>query len=517
LSDIAKTSFIVTIFTVLGMGLGFLSSIVIAEEFGAGGDMDVFLAATTVPLFITSIFSGALIFTFIPVFAEYRAKKPDEIWTVVSSFLNLNVAVTTVLCISGILLAYPIVKVLTPGFAEPKLVRSAEMLQWLFPIIIFTVVNELMASVYYSNRRFVIPSLNKITSPLITIAYVMLFHNIMSTKSIILAMLTATIVQTVLLAFGFFRTKDFRYSFVFDYNHPGVIKILKLMTPLILGMLIYRALPIIDRFFLSQLSEGSISHIGYAWKLVSAIPPVIATGISVSIFPLMSRYAAENNYDALREIMSKGIRMLFFMSIPFVLLLGAYGDAAIQVMFERGAFTSADTSAVYHAFSIYLLALPAMVIGSIIGQGYYVLQDTVTPALLGIVETIIYFSLCFILIKRFGFLTIPITYAVYFNLSMLGAFIVRYKLGSRGGYRIILSCVKHSCAALISLLFITATIKIIGAGTLQVLFLISISFLIYGLISRLIFKTDEACEFEKLVRNGLSAINSKYRFHTIGW
>jgi len=488
------------------MGLAFLSNVVIAAKFGAGGEMDVYLAATTVPLFITSILSGALNFTFIPVFAEYRAKDPGEIWTVVSSFVNLNVAVTTVLCVSGIILAYPLVKVLTPGFTEPKLIRSAEMLQWLFPIIIFTAVNELMASVYYSNQRFVIPSLNKITSPLITIAFVMLFYNIMSTKSIVLAMLTATIVQTILLAIGFFRTKDFRYSFVFDYSHPGVIKILKLMTPLILGMLIYRTLPIIDRFFLSQLSEGSISHIGYAWKLVSAIPPVIATGISISIFPLMSRYAAENDYDALRQIMSKGIRMLFFMSIPFVFLLGAYGNAVIQLFFERGAFTSADTSAVYYAFSIYLLALPAMVIGSIIGQGYYVLQDTVTPAVLGIVEIIIYFLICLFLIGRFGFLTIPIAYTIYFNLSMFNAFIVRYKLGAKGGKRIMFSFVKHSGSAAIALLLVSAIVEIIAASTLKVFLLISISFLIYGLISRLVFKTDESYAFDKLAKNWLSSI-----------
>ena len=82
--------------------------------------MDVFLAATTMPVFITTILSGTLNITFIPVFAEYRAKDPEEIWRVVSSFINLIIVVTTVLCLTGILLAYPIMKALTPGFSEEK-------------------------------------------------------------------------------------------------------------------------------------------------------------------------------------------------------------------------------------------------------------------------------------------------------------------------------------------------------------------------------------------------------------
>jgi len=492
LSQIAKSSFIVTVFTALGLGLSFLSNVVIAAKFGAGKDMDVFLAATTLPLFITSILSGSLNFTFIPVFAEYRAKEPNEIWKVVSSFINLNVVITTVLCLIGIILAYPIMKAITPGFTEEKVVKSAELLRLLFPIIIFTVINELMSSVYYSNQRFVIPSLNKIISPVLTMTYVFLFHDSLSTKSIVCAMLSAVFIQMIALAGGFFKTHDFNYSFILDYKHPGVVKIIKLMLPLILGMFIYRAIPIFDRYFLSMLQEGSISHIGYAMKLMSVIPPIIVSGISVSIFPVMSKYAAEKNWDGLKTIMSKGIRMIFFLSIPFVFFLGIYGIPVVRFVFERGAFNASDTLAVYRAFAIYLLAIPGMAMGSVIGQGYYVLQDTKTPTILGVLEVIIYFTTCILLIPKINYLAIPAAYVIYFTFALiLNGFIVRHKLGNKGGVKIITSAIKHvSSAAICTIVFGLA--HKLTTNTLISLGMIVIMFFLYVIVSRYIFKSNEA-------------------------
>lgn len=492
MSTIAKSSLIVTIFTVLGMGLAFFSQIVIAAKFGAGKDMDIFLAATTLPLFIISILSGALNFTFIPVFAEYRAKNIKEFWKTVSSFINLAGVATAGLCIIGIIMAGPIMKALTPGFNQGKLAQSAELMQWLFPIIIFTVFNELMASVYYSNQRFVVPSLNKIISPLLIMTYVLLFHSFLSTKSIILAMLTAAVIQTALLILGFFRTADFHYSLVLDYKNSGVRKIIKLMTPLIVGMIIYRAVPIVDRFFLSRLPDGSISHVGYAMQLMSVLLPLIVSGISVSIFPIMSKYAAERNWNALKEIMTKGVRMVFFLSIPFVVLLGAYGKSIIQLFLERGAFTPADTTAVYYAFAIYLLALPAGVIGSIVSQGFYALQQNQTIALIGIIMMMLYIVLCLFFVKFLAYLAIPFAYAIYHNCAILTTTnVLKRKMEQVTWLPIIPFLSKSTIAALIAAFLIYPAVKFERDDILAVNILCVIGFVIYFLINKFVFNLEE--------------------------
>jgi putative peptidoglycan lipid II flippase len=509
--NIARSSIIVTIFTIIGLGLGLFSNIVVAMKFGARTDMDIFLAATTVPLFIISIISGALNFTFIPVFAEYRARGQVEAWKVVSSFINLSLIVSIVLCIAGMAMAEQITRIIVPGFSRNQVVHTTALLRWLLPLIVFTVMNELMASVYYSDNRFVVPSLNKVVSPIITIVYVILFHESLSTKSLALAMLTAALLQATLLATGFLKRQDYHYSFLLDYRHPGVRKILKLMIPLISGMIVYRAVPVFDRYFLSVLPTGSISHIDYAMKFINLIPAVIVSGITISIFPNMAKYSAEDNIHELKSLISKGLRMLFFLSVPAAIFLGIFGKPLIRLAFERGAFVASDTSAVYHAFSLYSMALPAMVIGVVIGQGYYVLKDTMTVAVIGVGEMMIYVVLCYALLQLLGYLAIPMAYAAQFNIGViLSGIILRYKLGNKGGITILRSMGKHLVAALVPLTIFLLFFRSNMSDAIMTMVLIPMCFIAYLLISRFVFLTEEAvriCEimmdvFRKKGKNG---------------
>ncbi|HAH31257.1 MAG TPA: hypothetical protein DCL44_02965 [Elusimicrobia bacterium] len=503
MSKIARSSLIVTVFTLLGLGLSFLSNVIIAANFGAGMDMDVFLAATTLPFFITNILSGSLNFTFIPVFAEYREKEPSEIWKVVSSFINLNTLAALALCIIGVILARPIMSAIAPGFSEDKLARSAELLRWLLPVIIFTAINELLASVYYSTQRFIIPSLNKVISPVLTMAYVLAFHSSLSTKSIVLAMLTASFVQASLLIIGFAKSGEFHYSFTLDHRHPGVIKIVKLMTPLVLGMLIYKAVPIVDAFFLSSLPGGSISHIGYAAKLTGSILPIIVSGISISIFPAMSRYAAAKDLDALKEVLSKGVKMLFFLGAPIVVLLGIYGRPIIQLIFERRAFASADTTAVYYAFVFYLLALPAGAAGTLVSQAYYAIQENTLIALISVALMLVYAGLCLFLIKPLGYLAIPAAYALYYNCAILTTTLILRKKLSGAWPPMSRFFLKSSAAALAAAGLIYPLTHLAGDRAPVSAVFCATGFILYFIISKTILSLEEAGAIWTLFREQL--------------
>jgi len=507
MSQVAKSSIIVTIYSALGLCLGLLSNVVIAAKFGASQDLDIFLAATTVPLFITSILSGSLNLTFIPVFAEYRTKEPSEIWKVVSSFINLNIVATTVLCVIGIYFAYPIVSILVPGFNGAKLVRAATLLQWLFPSIVLNVVNALMASVYYSNQRFIIPSLNNIVSPLLVMAYVTLFHDYLSTNSIALAILTSSIVQVLLLVAGFIRTSDFKYHFVFNFKHPGVLKILKLMTPLVFGMLIYRAIPIFDSYILSSLPSGSISHIGYAQKLLAAIPQLITSGISIAIFPLMAKYAAEHKWIDLKQIMSKGIRQVLFFVIPTILFLCINGIAIIKLVYERGAFGPDDSIAVGKAFTIYLLSLIFSTANNITNC-YYVLNDTLTPFVIGVISAITYVIVCLLLLKmHIGYLALPIAYFFYYSFVIAHAVILRKKLGGNGGKSILKSICNFTVVASIIASMLYWSNYYVSNIAVECCFIV-VSFIFYYIVCHYMLHLEETKIIHTKITDTLIAINS---------
>jgi putative peptidoglycan lipid II flippase len=128
MKNIARNSVVVTLFNVAGSLLVFLSSVVIAYKFGAGREMDVYFAATSLPFFIMTILSLTLNFTFIPFFATYNAKAGAEKWKIVSSFINSTIILTAILAGAGMVFSERIMEVITPGFSQDKLTEAARLM-----------------------------------------------------------------------------------------------------------------------------------------------------------------------------------------------------------------------------------------------------------------------------------------------------------------------------------------------------------------------------------------------------
>lgn len=491
MSKLVKSTLLVTLLNGLGIILGLFSNIFIAVKFGVGKEMDVYVAISSLPLYISSILNGALSTTFIPVFVEYKHHDKEEVWRLVSSLINIGFLITVVIVILVEIFSKQIMSVLTPGFSPDKIIIAAQFLRWQILIIIFVVINELMSGVYYAKGYFAVPFLNKIVSPLITIFYVLCFSRLLNVKSLIFASLTAMFVQTLILSFGFIKRKDFFYTLSFDFFNPAIVKMSKLMLPIVLGMVFYRIIPIFDSFFVSSLPEGGLSYIGYSFKLYNQFPSFFSIGISIAIFPLMANLVVEKSWEILKKNMSIAIRMLLFISLPITIILGIYSREVIEILFVRGAFLEQDAINTARAFSLYLLALPMAMVGGIIARGYYMFQDTITPTLIGIVEIILYVVCAYLFLPHLGYLAIPCAYAVYMNFSAINVLFVRRKLKSKGGRTIIICFLKHAFIAAVSSLIVFFPMQYVACIFIRGI-IIAISFILYFAISLVIAKTQEA-------------------------
>lgn len=395
MNQIVRSTIIVTFLTTMGIGFNVLSNVVIAAQFGAGREMDVFVAGTTLPLFLIVILSGSLNLAFIPVFVEYKANETHELWQIVSSFINLNFFLSGAICVMGILLANPIIKILVPGFGEDKVGLAAKVLQGMFPVVVFSTINELLTSVYYCYQRFVWPSVVKITGPLVVIIYIVTFPHLIEAMSVAVIMSFATVIQTVFFVFGLSRIQNFNYSFIFKFNHPGVVKIIKLMTPLLLGMVLAKSYTLFDRFVLSLLPEGDLSIVNYSNMIVFGLPQVLVMGISTVIFPKFSQYFVANNMKSFHELLQNVLKFLILGTLAITVFLSVYAQGIIRIIFERGSFTPETTIRVSEVLALQITVILPMILGTILGQCLYSAHRTAIAALWGSLETIIYIVICY--------------------------------------------------------------------------------------------------------------------------
>lgn len=495
-----RNTVVVTVLNLIGLCLTFLVSVIIIREYGANYYMDCYVAAITIPNYIAIVVGGALSYTFIPIFTKKDEKSKQ--WDLVNNIISIFIVTLGTVVFLGICFAPQIMRVIAPGFQASQILFSSDLLRFYFPIILLTCLNELLASIFYSKNIFLTPLLNKLISPVIMILFIVIIGDKLNVKALIYAGLVSAFFQLTLLFFTLIKRENFKFKFILKIEDKDVFLLLRLLVPLILSSLVYKMFPLIDSFFLSNLHDGSISRINYANKIQTVIGSLISSVFSIQAFTLLSKYSAENDFGEIKHRISFFIRTLLFVSIPIAVIILFFGDNIVRVLFERGSFNALDTSNVAYYLKIYALALPAISIGSIISQGLYVIPDTKSVMIVGFFETCFYIIICNLVFQRYTAATIPIAFALNFNLSVITlAIILRKRLKHKGGFGILLSVFKILILSISIGVLLNFVVKCIDLSDYWILFLCAVTLLSYFFIAYLLKFQEVKFIYEKISKS----------------
>ena len=123
---------------------------------------------------------------------------------------------------------------------------------------------------------------------------------------------------------------------------------------------------IIDQFFAAHLESGSIATLSYANRIMSLILGLGATAISRSTLPIFSEVAAKNDTNSICRLSMQWGRWMFLLGLgggAFVWILAPW---IVKLLFERGAFTAANTSEVTTILRYFLLQMPFYFYGMVL-------------------------------------------------------------------------------------------------------------------------------------------------------
>ena len=482
---ILKINFI----NVISMILLFISSILIAGYFGAGINMDIYLSSSTLPIFISTILIASINVNFIPFFFLEKKKHDYNLnffHKKISGIIFFNFLILFISFIGIKIFSNNFTNLLVPGFNMQQKELYIKLLVLQIPMTLISFLNEFITNILYCYNVFIIPTLNRFVVPIITIFWLLLSSDKLVIEDLIYANTLSVLIQLLLLIVSIYKYTSFKFHFKNIFSTTTLTQYFKLSLPIFLLMSFTKIIPVFDRFLLSDLDNGSISHIGYAFKLYSQISPVISTGIIITLVPLISNLASNNNFLQMKFEISNTIKKIFYWSSPILFTLYFFSTPIIEFLFERKKFTHTDTIEVASLLSIYILALPYTLVGDVIAKALYSLNETLIPMLIGIVETIIYIIIAFYLKPHFGVYCIPIAYAIYFNISWVNTYFLRKKLGG-SGKNISMFFLKCILCSIISVALIYYPIHL-NINFLIKLFLIFSGIAIYFLLTKYLFK-----------------------------
>jgi putative peptidoglycan lipid II flippase len=202
------------------------------------------------------------------------------------------------------------------------------------------------------------------------------------------------------------RAAGFRFRAIFHVLTPSVRKMLKMSIPVALGAGVLQISVLLDKsiaFLLSEgpgrssfelfghvlsfpMAAGATQRLNWAQFMYQFPLGVFAIALATAIFPKLSEGAVDTDRAQFRAILRRGIEASLFIGLPASIGLIAVRYPAIQLLFERGNFTPADTELVARSTGLYAGAIWAFSLQQILNRAYYALHDTTTPLVLGILN-----------------------------------------------------------------------------------------------------------------------------------
>lgn len=375
--------------------LGQLRDTAIAAWFGQNAYTDVYRAAFSIPdLLFFLIAGGALSSSFVPVFTEYLTRgQEDEAWKVFSVVATFMTLVVTGFVLVGEVFARQLVPLIAPGFQPWQLDMTASLTRIVLPAQICFFLGGLMMATLYVRGHFLVPALGPIIYNLGIIAGGWLLGGHLGVAGLSWGALAGAVVGNLLLQMVFLRRIGVRYRFSLHLWHPGVVKVGKLVLPVILGLSLPQVFVLINRAFASLLPPGAVSALDNANKQMQAPLGIFAQAISIAVFPTLSAQAARGDMDAFRRTLLQGLRALWFLTVPISVLMMVLSTDIVSILLQYKRFTPEDTRITAEALVFYSIGLFAFSSQAILNRAFYAVQDTVTPVVIGTLTTLVFVPL----------------------------------------------------------------------------------------------------------------------------
>ncbi len=441
--------------TVLSRILGYIRDMAIAYYFGAGALSDAFFVAFRISNLLRRLVGeGALTSSFIPIFLDERTRREDEdLKGLVSGVFTLFTIILIVVTFLGIFFSEDLVALMSPGFlSDPeKFALTVNLTRLMFPYMIFVGLMAIGMGVLNSLKHFTAPALAPVFFNIAIISSILLISPFLQQSVYALAIgvliggtLQFAIMLPWLKQYGFMPYISFRF------RDSAILKIFKLMGPAAFGIGIYQLNIFIVLWFASSLSEGSVSYLYYAGRLMELPLGIFGVAISTAALPSLSECAAKGQWSGFMESLGYALRLVLFLTIPAAVGLVILSLPVIETLFSHGEFREGAAHATSMALYYYAPGLVPVALYRILTSVFYSLKDTVTPVAVAFVTLIINVFFCFILVgpMQHAGLALATTISALFNMAAL-LFLLRKKIGAFDWAGLLISALKNLTAALV--------------------------------------------------------------------
>ena len=138
--------------------------------------------------------------------------------------------------------------------------------------------------------------------------------------------------------------------------------------PMMLGMLMVSACPLIEQSFAVGLGAGAVSALGFASRIPAALGGLASSALSAAFLPVVAGQLGGGHVDAARRTFRLTAATMFLLSTFVAFLLWTWSDSIVGLLFLGGKFRPEDAERVSILQGILGFGIPCVMVSAIAGR-----------------------------------------------------------------------------------------------------------------------------------------------------
>ncbi|AFZ43692.1 integral membrane protein MviN [Halothece sp. PCC 7418] len=415
--SLASIAGIVAIATLISKVFGLVREQVIAAAFGVGPVVNAYAYAYIIPGFLL-ILLGGINGPFHSALVSVLSKRDkSEAAPLVETVTTLVSGILLLVAIFLVIFAPVLIDLVAPGLSatpngeEVRLI-AIRQLQIMAPMAVLAGLIGIGFGTLNASDQYWLPGISPLFSSLAVIAglgglALFLGNDLLNPEyarlgGMVLAegTLLGAILQWLVQLYAQARSGLGKFRLRFQFSHPGVKEVLRVMAPATLSSGMLHINVYTDLFFASYINNAAAA-MKYA-NLIALTPlGIISNMILVPMLPVFSRLAAPENWEELKERIRQGLLLSALTMLPLTAILVPLAFPVVRFIYQRYAFDHAALEVVAPVLMAYGLGMFFYLGRDVLVRVFYALGDGQTPFRISIVNIFLNAILDYILMNAF--------------------------------------------------------------------------------------------------------------------
>jgi len=384
-----QAAYVLALFAFGSQLLALVRDRMLAHQFGAGTELDIYYAAFRIPDLLYVLFASTLsVYVLIPfVVSRIEGEDASQAKQLLGQVFSLFLLFYTALAAMVWLAAPYIVPFIFPGMVDhtPAVVTLLRILL-LQPLLLG--ISSLFGVVTQIGHRFVLYAISPLIYNIGIIFGIVVLYPTLGLPGlawgVVFGALGHMLVQLPLV-----RSSSLSFWVTTSFDWKLMYSVLTVSVPRALTLAMHQVVLLVLVSIASLMTVGSVAVFQFAYNLQSVPLAIIGASYSIAAFPLLADLFAQKKMEAFGLHITTALRHLIFWSVPVIGLVIVLRAQMVRVVLGSGAFDWGDTRLTAAVLALLSISLFAQAINLLIVRVFYAGGYTRIPFL------VTFFGSCF--------------------------------------------------------------------------------------------------------------------------